>query len=147
MNGDDIVQLYTFQVGAQLFAVRLSDVKEVKAHDETLGITPVFHAAPQVEGYLNLRGELSLALDLCRMLGLEPVPGAARDLILFNERVGPSFGVLVDRAGEIVNAAQDSIEEWREARSGDARFVAAVCKNGDTLIPILAPERFLAAME
>lgn len=147
MNGDDIVQLYTFQVGAQLFAVRLSDVKEVKSHDETQGITPVFHAAPQVEGYLNLRGELSLALDLRRMLGLEPAPGAARDLILFNEHVGPSFGVLVDRAGEIVNAAQDSIEEWREARGGDARFVAAVCKNGDTLIPILAPERFLAAME
>ncbi len=145
---DEIVNLYTFTAGKHLFAVKASDIKEVKDDTEVTGITPVFHADDYVEGYINLRGEINLVLDLRKMLDCGNPLETRRDLILFKEELGPSFGVLVDHAEEIINVHPNMIEEWHEQQentqdSSCNRFTYAICKTKDQLISILDPKRFL----
>ncbi len=145
---DEIVNLYTFTAGDHLFAVKASDIKEVKDDTEVTGITPVFHAADYVEGYINLRGEINLVLDLRKMIGCDNPQKNRRDLILFKEELGPTFGVLVDHAEEIINVHPEMIEEWHEQQENEQnpscnRFTYAICKTDEQLISILDPTRFL----
>jgi chemotaxis signal transduction protein len=70
---------------------------------------------------------------------------AKRDLIIFKESVGPAFGILVDHTGDIINVPPESLESWAEGPGANSAgsFNSSICKNGDKLISVLAPERFL----
>ena len=148
MKDESSSQLYTFWSDGQLFAVPSATVKEVKDHSELTGITPIPHASENVAGYINIRGEVHLALDFRKMLGVKGDVPEMRDLIIFKEHVGPSFGILVDRTGSIMQTSPAMIESWEQnAGSSDAKnsFTSAICKQGEKLISILAPDRFLSA--
>ena len=108
----------TFRLAERLFGFNILDVKEVTT--ETT-FTRVPQAPSEVLGYVNLRGQIHLVLDLRRMLDLPPVP-ITRDsrLVLFKPSVGDAFGVLVDRIGDIVELREEQLEPWR---GGDAWMV------------------------
>jgi purine-binding chemotaxis protein CheW len=101
----------TFRLAGRLFGFNILSVKEVNTHTT---FTPVPQAPPAVCGYVNLRGDIALALDLRRLLGLEParVTADAR-LLIFKASVGDLFGVLVDQIGDIVLLSEEAIEDWR----------------------------------
>lgn len=98
----------TFRLGDQLFGVDVADVKEV--NPETT-LTRIHHAPPQVLGYVNLRGQIYLVLDLRRLLGLPAGPiGPESRLVIFKPRVGDALAGLVDRIGDIVAVQPSRIE-------------------------------------
>jgi chemotaxis signal transduction protein len=142
-------QFCTFMIGERLFGVDILDVKEI--NPET-GFTPIFHAPREIRGYVNIRGQIHLILDLRLLMGLERKSiDAASRLILFKPNVGVSFGVLVDSVGDVVEVEDALIEDRRKTEKGapehgDRRtsdIGSGVCKLKDELMVILNSRNLL----
>lgn len=107
----------TFRLGDQLFGVDVADVKEVNPER---ALTRIHHAPPQVLGYVNLRGQVFLVLDVRALLGLPSGrPGQDSRLVVFKPAVGDALAGLVDRIGDIVAIEPERIEPWT-AKPGDS---------------------------
>ena len=145
----------TFGLAEYLFGVNVLDVKEV--NPET-AFTPIPHAPPEVRGYVNLRGQIHLVLDLRLLLGLERAEATSESLlVIFKPAVGDAFGVVVDRIGDIVPVEADQVEDWRASAKGPAAegprlrhagdLIAGIAKLAGELLILLEPRQFLKAVE
>jgi purine-binding chemotaxis protein CheW len=137
-----------FWIAGRLFGVNILAVKEI---NRELGFTRVHHAPDDVRGYVNIRGQIHLVLDLRLMLGFDSVPTTpASRLVLFKPTVAESLGVLVDRIGDIVTVAADQIE-WRdkqEAEHSPPSHRALIIGDGKLpgrVITLVDPRRLLSA--
>jgi chemotaxis signal transduction protein len=144
------LQLCSFWIAERLFGVDILDVKEI---NREVGLTPVHHAPPDVRGYVNIRGQIHLVLDLRVMLGFGSAPaGPASRVVLFKPSIGDSFGVLVERAGDIVQIATERIE-WRDRQpAGHAHdprkaIIAGDCKFPTKLLTLLHSRGLLEAVQ
>ncbi|QTA90486.1 chemotaxis protein CheW [Desulfonema magnum] len=137
-------QFCTFQISERLFGVDILDVKEVNQETD---FTPIFHAPKKVKGYVNIRGQIHLILDLRLFLGFESkkTDDASR-VILFKPEVGDPFGVLVDQIGDVFEVDEARIEERvREEhelpeggeQGGALNLLSGVCKLENGLLVIL----------
>jgi chemotaxis signal transduction protein len=107
----------SFCLGEAVYGIDIRLLRDVNAVPP---VTRIPHAPEGVRGYVNLRGQIQLVLDLRVLLGLEPtVIGPETRLILFQPALGDPFGVLVDRIGDIVTLTEDRIEERRKAETID----------------------------
>lgn len=146
-------QLCTFSIGDGQYAVDVLDVREVNT--ET-GITPVSHAPVGVRGLVNVRGQVFLIFDIGMLLGFGTTPIHEHSrLILFKESVGPTFGILVDRVGDILQfpaseivmrrrgeAAAKAEEDTPVASEMDG-LIRGVCKFSEQLVVLVEPKRLL----
>jgi len=105
---DATAALYcTFWVDGYWFGVDAQQVREVHALPE---LTPIPGAPRAVAGYVNLRGQLYLALDAREMLTSAATGAAAAHLVVFRPSAGESFALVVDSLGDMVEAAHDRID-------------------------------------
>ena len=142
-------QFCTFWISNSYFGVDIADVKEISPQ---IDYTPIFHAPGEVKGYMNIRGQLFLLIDMRMLMGFESkeVDGACRS-ILFDSEVGESFAILVDRIGDIKAVFEDQIEnrptndlnlpEGRE--QGILDCMSGVCKLKDELLVIIDSGKIL----
>jgi purine-binding chemotaxis protein CheW len=101
----------TFRLAGHLFGFDIRAVKEVNTHTT---FTNIPRAPAGVRGYVNLRGNIYLILDLRHLLGMEPAPVTPDSrLLIFKASVGESFGVLVDQIGDIATLSAEDIESRR----------------------------------
>jgi purine-binding chemotaxis protein CheW len=97
----------SFTTAGQLFGLPIACVQDVF----TLGkITPVPLASDEVAGVLNLRGRIVTVIDLASRLALDVSTSAGADTVIGIERGSESFGVLVDRVGEVLSLSDDDRE-------------------------------------
>lgn len=102
------IHVCTFRLGDALYGVEIAAVKEVNILPP---LTPIPHAPKSVCGYVNLRGQIHLCLDLKQMLGLGPSTITAQTrLVVFQASLGEPFGVLVDQIGDIVQLQANQLE-------------------------------------
>lgn len=147
------LQICTFEVGGGSYAVDVLDVREVNA--ET-AITAVSHAPWGVRGLVNVRGQVFLIFDIGLLVGVgKTVVDETSRLILFKERVGPTFGILVDRVGDIVHFPASKIVTRRRKESGGSRdeeqdfddqldgLIRGVCKFDKKLVALIQPRRLI----
>jgi purine-binding chemotaxis protein CheW len=138
----------TFRLGDGLYGI---DVGLVQSVNSLPPLTPIPHTAPAVRGYVNLRGQIHLVLDLARLLGLgTTATGADARLVLLKPALGDPFGVLADRIGDIVTLRSEKIEDRNNA--GDkaveagAGLIEGVGKAEAELLVILNARQFLPAV-
>ena len=141
-------QFCSFRVAGRLYGADILKVKEITGETN---ITPVFHAPSEVKGIVNIRGQISLVLDLRLMLGFEPqsITTASR-IVLLKPEACESFGLLVDAIGDVI-AADESMIEWRRSHeelggvAGEHRcsLETGVCKLEKSLLVILDPSMAL----
>ncbi|OGQ94116.1 MAG: hypothetical protein A2521_13485 [Deltaproteobacteria bacterium RIFOXYD12_FULL_57_12] len=148
----------TFYLAGRLYGVDILHVKEISS---VVRFTPIYHAPREVMGFVNIRGQIHLVLDLQMLLGqeqeVEAEAGGRSLLVIFKPVVGESFGVLIDRIGDVVEIAEDEIEDRRKTDeappdSGDRRneggnLVCGVCKLDSGLLIALNAKRFLEAVQ
>lgn len=142
-------QFSTFRIRGRLYGIDIQDVKEVNAG---VDFTPIFHASNQVKGYINIRGQIYLILDLRKILGSEDkaVDGANR-VVLFKPDVGERFGVLVDNIADIVSVDENQIENRRkkdqtlpaDAERRGVDIAVAICKMEADLLVIINSRNLL----
>ena len=90
----------TFTTAGQLFGLRIEDVQDVF---RMANITRVPLAGPEIAGVLNLRGRIVTVINLANLLHLETPKHSGAEMVIGVERNSESFGILVDRAGEVLS--------------------------------------------
>jgi purine-binding chemotaxis protein CheW len=135
------VLLATFFVGNALCALDASGVQEVIRVES---VTPVRHAPAEVVGVMNLRGKIVTLLDPGVILGLgKSVPTAESRVFIIEDR-NEFLGVLVDRAGEVVEVDPGEGESLPvNIPAAQARFFQQVCRAGGHVIAVLNPHELL----
>ncbi len=97
----------SFTTAGQLFGLPIECVQDVF----TLGkITSVPLAGREIAGVLNLRGRIVTVIDLASRLAPDAETDAGANMIIGIERGSESFGVLVDRVGEVLSLSDDDRE-------------------------------------
>lgn len=113
ISNDSVVQLCSFRLAGRLFGVNILDVKEVNSEIE---ITPIFHASESIRGYMNIRGQIHLVVDLRTEFGFERgTIESDSKVIIFKQKVDEPFGVLVDSIGDVVEVSLSEISDRRES--------------------------------
>ena len=146
-------QCCTFWISGQLFGVDILDVREINAD---FSCTPIFHAPQEVKGYVNIRGQIYLILDISLMLGFEANNSLEhKQLVIFKHSVGEPFGILVDKVGDVININPDQIEKnhhennintGEDHRILSHELIKGVCKLTDKLLILLKSESLLESV-
>ena len=136
-------QFCTFSIDRKLYGVNITDVKEVRP---PVKFTPVFHAFEEVKGFVNVRGQIHLVIDLRVLLGFDErdIDKLGR-IVLFKSHVGESFGVLVDAIGDVVEADETRIENMgdQNRETGDevmrelSDLIIGNCKLDEKILTVL----------
>lgn len=146
-------QCCTFWISGQLFGVDILDVREINAD---FSCTPIFHAPKEVKGYVNIRGQIYLILDMSLMLGFEANTSLThKQLVIFKHSVGEPFGILVDKVGDVITIDPEQIEEnhhenkvntGEDQRILSHELIKGVCKLSDKLLILLKSESLLESV-
>lgn len=142
----------TFRLSGRLYGVDIQDVKEINTETTS---TPIFHAPKEIRGYINVRGQVYLLLDLRMIFGFEEKETDHESrVILFMPAVGDPCGILVDSIDDVVTVEDDLIENRRkgddehdgvERRGTDVG--EGVCKLEDELLIILNARKLFNAIK
>lgn len=103
----EFVQLVTFNLGSELFALEILKVQEII---RVFPITPVPHCPPFVDGVITLRGKIVPVVDLRSRFGMRRAErGPATRIVVVG--VGPVLlGLVVDRVHEVTRLVRAEIE-------------------------------------
>lgn len=128
-------QLCTFRVEGALLGVPVEEVQEILRHQ---GATPIPLAPREIEGLINLRGQIVPAIELRRCLGVEE---RARELLPANVIVRTDEGLvslLVDEIGDVLQVEAECFEAPPENLAGAGRrLIAGVYKLPGDLLSLL----------
>lgn len=143
-SGNEI-QFCTFKVGDKLYGINIDNVKEVNA-EVTLQRIP--HTSGEIGGYVNIRGQIFLIIDLRQLLG--ELPGEVDEdtrLILFKQQSADQLGILVDEVTEVVNCSENVVEsaagssrpaDEEPGQAAGSSIIASVCMWKDSIINIIS---------
>ncbi|MGA2597660.1 MAG: chemotaxis protein CheW [Bryobacteraceae bacterium] len=135
------VLLATFFVGDALCALDASEVQEVIRVES---VTPVQNAPAEVVGVINLRGKIVTLLDPGIILGLGKSVRTRESRVFVVEDRNEFLGLLVDRAGEVVEVERGQGESLPvNIPAAQARFFQQVCRTGGHVIAVLNPREVL----
>ena len=138
-------QFCTFFLQDQFFGVPVEQVQEVIRYQQ---MTRVPLVPEVIRGLINLRGQIVMALDLRRRLGMEERPESELPMnVVVRTSDGP-VSFLVDEIGDVLEASEEAWERPPETLQGQAReLVGGVYKLEERLMLVLDTERAVASGE
>lgn len=145
-KGDgELLQLVTFVVGHEEFAVPILSVQEI---NRMMQITRVPQSPPFVEGVINLRGKIIPVVDLRRRFGLEAASNSEDNRIVVVEVSGRVIGFTVDRVNEVLRIERSIVEPAPAMVTGtDTDYVQGVGKLEDRLLILIDLTRLFGVEE
>jgi len=150
---NEICQFCTFRIAQRLFGLKVADVKEIHP---VVNFTPVFHATEDVKGFVNIRGQVCLIIDLRKLLGFESkTMDELSQIVMFKPYIDESFGVLVDSISDVVKTNLAHIEMLGKTDHNIrdkslhhfSDLVEVVCKLENELLMILNSQDLLGKIE
>jgi len=142
---DDRVELACFEVGGQLFAIDVQQIREIVRSQR---VTPLPKAPGLIEGVIDLRGAIVPVVDLGRALLGQPGSDGARARIAIVEVEGLVFGLRVDAAAEVLAVAGRDVEgpPALVAQAGYDAVRAVVRREGAVPALVLSLEHLLESV-
>ncbi len=145
----------SFYLADRLFGIDISVVKEI---NDDFHITQIYHTPREINGYVNIRGQIFLVLDMHCLMGMEKTADAQHaKLILFKPGQMENCGILVDDVGDVVDIATHRIEDRRkgptpqntakERRKDASQLGEGVCKLENQLMVVVNPRNMLGYVE
>ena len=134
-------EFVTVYIADQLFGIPVELIHDVFQPE---AITEVPLSGPEIGGVLNLRGKIVTAIDVRHRLGLVARDRAQKCMAVGIEKNGESYGILIDRVGEVLRLSHDAFE--RNPANLDSRwrdFSKGVYRLEDELLVILDVELVL----
>ena len=101
----------TFRLDRQWLGIPVVLIQEVLAGQS---VTPVPLAPPQVQGFLNLRGQIVTAVSLRAVLGLPPRVEASPHMNVVVQRDEELFSLIVDEVGDVLEVGDQEVEPTPE---------------------------------
>jgi len=133
----------TFQIQDALFGINSIQVEEIVRIPP---ITFVPGAPSYVLGIVNLRGRILTVLDVSDRLGLGKTEMGEETRILVVSVNGESFGAVVPKLSDVVEAQQGEIKQMGRGIKGVAAdHFLGLFERGDRLIALLDPHKTLMA--
>lgn len=109
----------TFRIGPHHLGMDVESMREVLEH---WVMTPVPLTPSCVLGVINLRGQIMMAIDLRRRLGLLE-PAQAPQVCLVVHTVDELVAFVVDDVGEVITVSEDQLEDPPETLEADSRDI------------------------
>lgn len=136
------LQLVSFMVGDELFAVDILRVHEI---NRMMALTKVPQSPPGVEGVINLRGRIIPVLDLRKQFGFDAHVAGEQTRIIVIEVRGNTIGFIVDSVREVMRINRNIVEPNPQmGTSIDSSFVSGVAKLDDQLLILLELENLIS---
>ncbi len=141
-EGDQILQLVTFMIGNEEYAVDILYVQEI---NRMIQITKVPNAPEFVEGVINLRGRVIPVIDLRTRLGMEKKEQDNNSRIIVIEVQSNILGFIVDAVKEVLRIPASITEVPPELVSTiDSEYIKSVGKLEDRLLILIDLEKIFA---
>jgi purine-binding chemotaxis protein CheW len=124
------VQLCTFRVGGEDYAVDIMRVREII---HPLPITPVPRAPAFVDGVIRLRGDVIPVVDVRKRFGLPATPATRKSRFLVVNVAGRRIALVVDEVREVLRLRRGEIRPAPPLGApGGPRFFLGVCGGDGT---------------
>lgn len=142
---NDELQLVSFRIAAQEYAIDIAAVQEIV--QVPLRIIHVPHCAAHVIGVMSLRNRLVPLVDLRQMLGMpaQPLNDKCRIVVLAQE--GGSVGLTVDSVSEVLRVPKELIDPLPAilAKDGELQEIVSVCRleEGQRLVSVITSKNLL----
>ncbi len=131
----DKLQLVTFEVGEEEYAVDILSVQEI---NRMMELTRIPQSPPEVEGVINLRGRIIPVIDLRKRFGLTASDRDENSRIVVVEVQERTIGFIVDRVHEVLRIDRGIVEPAPSmVGSIDSEYIAGVGKLDDRLLILL----------
>jgi len=128
-------QCCTFWVNGYLFGVDVLDVREIVEYQRSTRV-PLSNA--NIDGLINLRGEIVTSIDLRKRFP-QAKTKATKDpmsIVVFTKE-GP-ISLVVDEVGDVIETDANRIENTQETLHSDVRkLISGVYKMDDQLMLVL----------
>ncbi len=132
-------QFCTFHLDGYLFGVPVPQVQEVIRYQP---MTPVPLAPPAVEGLINLRGQIVLAIDLRRRLSFADRPQGELPVNVVVRTPDGAVSLLVDEIGDVIEVEESTFEAPPETLRGPVRAtIHGVYKLDGRLLHVLDKDK------
>jgi purine-binding chemotaxis protein CheW len=136
----DELQLVSFAVAGQEYAIAINDVQEIVQVPEHIIHVP--HAEAHVLGVMTLRNRLLPLVSLRRMFGLPPRDADEHSRIVVVALGSASVGVVMDSVNEVLRVAKSQVETMPTllAREGNLSDITDICRleQGKRLVSIIS---------
>ncbi len=111
MAGESPAQYLTFQLGGEMFAVGILNVKEIIEYGH---LTEIPMMPPFIRGVINLRGAVVPVIDLAARFGGKTTQVARRTCIVIlevaDQDLRSDIGIMVDAVSEVLEIPSSEIE-------------------------------------
>lgn len=124
------IELLSFRLGGEGYAIMVSDVKEVLKNYQ---LTAVPNAPVHILGVMSLRGTVTTVVDLCGRLGITPGVRDEKSRIIIVSTDDEDMGLLVDRVTGVVKILPQDIKPAPENNEQGAEFLLGIARKNDRL--------------
>jgi purine-binding chemotaxis protein CheW len=136
----DELQLVSFDVAGQEYAITIEDVQEIVQVPENIIHVP--HAESHVLGIMTLRNRLLPLVSLRRMFALPVQEADEHSRIVVVSLGAASVGIVMDSVNEVLRVAKADVDAMPGllAREGDLNDIAEICRldGGKRLVSIIS---------
>ena len=141
-SNDDELQLVSFEVAEQEYAIAIEDVQEIVQIPEEIVHVP--HSAAHVMGVMTLRNRLLPLVNLRRMFDLPSHEHDEHSRIVVVALGSTSVGVVMDSVNEVLRVPKADVEAMPGllARDSNLADITDICRlnNGKRLVSIISAE-------
>lgn len=141
----DTLQLVTFRVAGQRYAVDILKVQEIDLMREFARIP---NAPSYVEGAMNLRGRVIPVLNIRRLFRLDEGRSEGSSKIVIMDVQGIVMGVIVDAVSDVLRIPHGAVEPPPPVSSAmSTEFIRGIVKLDDGLVILLDLDKLLGSAE
>ncbi len=139
-EASDELQLVSFDVDSQEYAIAIDDVQEIVQVPETIVRVP--NSEPYVLGVMILRSRLLPLVSLRSMFSLPPQDASEHSRIVVVSVGANSVGVVMDNVNEVLRVAKSNVDAMPGllVREGDLADISEICRldSGKRLVSIIS---------
>jgi purine-binding chemotaxis protein CheW len=148
-EGDNQLQLVTFQLGTERYGIDIMEVKEIVRNQE---VRPIPNAPPWVEGILNLRGRIIPIIDLHQRFQIGRLQAdedeSEQGGIMVITVGGKELGVVIDRILRVLSIGSSDLQSPPQMMSGiGSEYIQSVVSGEDGYLIILNTRRLFNPRE
>lgn len=139
-DSSDELQLVSFEVAGQEYAITIDDVQEIVQVPENIIRVP--HSESHVLGVMTLRNRLLPLVSLRRMFDLPPQEANEHSRIVVVSLGAASVGIVMDSVNEVLRVAKADADAMPGlfARDGELTDISEICRldGGKRLVSIIS---------
>ena len=139
----DELQLVSFDVAGQEYAITIEDVQEIVQIPEQIIHVP--HSEAHVLGVMTLRNRLLPLVSLRRMFDLPPQEASEHSRIVVVALGSASVGIVMDNVNEVLRVAKSEVDAMPGLliREGELADIAEICRleGGKRLVSIISADK------